>query len=81
MAHLCMDFGDDPVACACEDAYMLGRKLLVAPITREGQRERAVYLPAGRWRHYFTQEIFHGQQNCNVNVPLDQIAVFERLDA
>lgn len=81
MAHLCMDFGDDPVACACEDAYMLGRKLLVAPITREGQRERAVYLPAGRWRHYFTQEIFHGQQTCNVNVPLDQIAVFERLDA
>ena len=81
MAHLCMDFGDDPVACACEDAYMLGRRLLVAPITREGQRERAVYLPAGRWRHYFTQEIFHGQQTCNVNVPLDQIAVFERLDA
>mgnify|MGYP002544386765 FL=1 len=81
MAHLCMDFGDDPVACACEDAYMLGRKLLVAPLTREGQRERAVYLPAGRWRHYFTQEIFHGPQTRNVNVPLDQIAVFERLDA
>ncbi len=80
MAHLCIDFADDPAACACDDAYMLGRRLLVAPVTREGQAERKVYLPKGRWRHWFTHEEFAGRQELNMRVPLDQIAVFERLD-
>lgn len=80
MAHLCIDFAQDPAACACEDTYMLGRRLLVAPITRAGQIEREVYLPQGRWRHWFTHEAYEGPRTLTVRVPLDQIAVFERLE-
>jgi len=79
MAHLCVDFPDDEQALACEDAYMLGRKLLVAPVTQPGAVEREVYLPRGRWRGRFTGEILTGGLTVHVNCPLDSIPVFERL--
>lgn len=78
MAHLCLDFPEDEVACACTDQYMLGRKLLVAPIVNEGQTERMVYLPRGTWRNVFTGETHEGRSRLNVTCPLDEIAVFER---
>ena len=80
MAHLCVDFPDDEQALACEDAYMLGRKLLVAPVTQPGAVERDVYLPRGRWRGRFTGEILTGGRTVHVNCPLDSIPVFERLN-
>ena len=40
MAHLCLDFPEDPLALACVDEYMLGRKLLVAPIVQPGVEGR-----------------------------------------
>lgn len=78
MAHLCIDFPEDETACACNDQYMLGRRLLVAPIVQEGQAERRVYLPKGRWKNVFTAETFAGQQWVTIACPLDQIPVFER---
>ena len=63
---------------ACEDEYMLGRRLLVAPLVHEGINERDVYLPQGTWRHCFTGEVWAGQQTIHVVCPLDQIPVFER---
>lgn len=47
MAHLCLDFPQDESALSCQDEYMLGRGLLVAPIVREGAMERGG-LPAQR---------------------------------
>ena len=38
-----------PRATAREDEYLLGRNLLVAPVVRPDERERALYLPPGRW--------------------------------
>ena len=35
---------------------LLGRDLLVAPIAAEGARERRVYLPAGEWVNYHSDE-------------------------
>jgi len=78
MAHLCIDFPEDERACACCDQYMLGRKLLVAPIVHQGQRERSVYLPEGKWRQVFTGEEYTGGQTIRACCALDQIAVYER---
>ena len=78
MAHLCLDFPKDPRAFAETEAYMLGRRYLVAPIVREGQTGRTVYLPKGRWRHFFTGEWFIGGREIQVDCPLEQIPVFER---
>lgn len=32
------------------DEFLVGNELLVAPILNQGQTQRDVYLPAGRWR-------------------------------
>ena len=80
MAHLCLDFPEDASALACQDEYMLGRGLLVAPIVREGEMEREVYLPEGRWKGFFTREEVRGGQVLRVRCPLDRIPVYERMD-
>lgn len=78
MAHLCLSFPEDPVACACDDQYMLGRDLMVCPVTEEGTEGREVWLPEGNWKHFFTGEVFSGNQKVKLACPLDEIIVFER---
>ena len=80
MAHLCLDFPQDAQALSCHDVYMLGRRLLIAPITEQGASGRDVYLPQGRWRHCFTGEVFQGGTSRAFPCPLDQALVFERLN-
>ena len=79
MAHLCFDYPDDRTACACNDQYMLGRDLLICPIVEEGQKARKVWLPNGNWRHWFTKEIYCGENWYQINCPLDEIIAFERM--
>ncbi len=81
MAHLCLDFPEDPAALACHDEYMLGRKYLAAPILEQGVKSRRVYLPKGKWKHFFTGEIYAGNAAYEMSCPLDQALVFERMEA
>ena len=80
MAHLCLDYPDDLRALACGDEYMLGRRYLVAPIIEQNAAGRKVYLPAGKWRHFFTDDIFSGEAEWEFCCPLTQALVFERLE-
>jgi len=80
MAHLCLDFPEDTRAWEADGEYMLGRRYLVAPVVQEGESERMVYLPRGRWRHFFTGECFDGNNEIRVLSPLEEIPVFERID-
>ena len=79
MAHLCMDYPDDPNAHNCNDQYMLGRKLLVAPIVEKEVSGREVFFPAGKLRHYFTQEMIHGGKKQYINCPVTEALVFEKV--
>lgn len=58
--------------------YFFGENLLVAPVTREGVEELAVYLPAGNWRDFWSGEILQGPVELKVIVPVDRIAVYQR---
>lgn len=80
MAHLCLDWPEDERALSCGDEYMLGRRYLVAPVVEKGAAGRRVYLPEGRWRHFFTGEEFAGGEY-DLPCPLDTALVFERLEA
>ena len=81
MAHLCLDYPEDPAALSCHDEYMLGRKYLVAPVVEANVVGRRVYLPKGMWRHFFTGEVFTGGAAYELSCPLDQVLVFEKMEA
>lgn len=79
MAHLCLDFPEDETACACEDEFMLGRKFLVCPIVEEGSFSRNVWLPRGRWRHFFSGVCEEGNRWVSMACPIEEIIVLERM--
>ena len=81
MAHLCLDFPEDPEAWAAEDQYMLGRALLVAPVIEEHAAGRKVYLPEGCWEDFFTGEAYSGGQTVDCPCILMRLPVFERIGA
>ncbi|MGR6923889.1 TIM-barrel domain-containing protein [[Actinomadura] parvosata] len=77
MRALCVDFPDDPVAWQADLQYLLGRDLLVAPMTAP-EGTRSVYLPRGLWVDYWTHEVLEGARYVTVSKPLDQIPLFVR---
>lgn len=69
----------DSPAVACEDQYMFGPDLLVAPIFSLGEREREVYLPAGfLWTDINTGAQYTGGQTILAPAPLEWIPVFRK---
>jgi alpha-glucosidase (family GH31 glycosyl hydrolase) len=75
---LFLNYPDEAETYSLEDQYLLGDDLLVAPVLEPGQRERLVYLPAGRWRQYWTGEVHEGPGRVTVPAPLHQIPLFLR---
>ncbi len=74
MRPLFYDFPGDSAAWACEDAYLFGPSLLVAPVMEAGQRQLAMYLPAGaQWTHVWSGETYEGGQTVTVAAPLEEI--------
>ncbi len=82
MRPLFVEFPEDPKAENRWDQFMYGSKLLVAPILEEGETERSVYLPKGRWRNYFKPEQeFDGEQVLYIEAGLDSIPLLERIES
>lgn len=52
----------DPQAVECEDEFLLGDSLLVAPLLQENAERRAVYLPDGKWIGLFDRSVVSGGQ-------------------
>lgn len=60
--------------------YLLGRDILVAPVIREGARQRRVYLPDDEWIYLWDGKIYNGGTKV-FDAPLGQIPVFIRKDS
>ncbi|MFH8974233.1 glycoside hydrolase family 31 protein [Streptomyces sp. NPDC017890] len=65
----------------CEDAFLLGDCLLVAPVLDPGADRRAVQLPRGRWYDMVTERAYEGPAQVLVDAPLGRIPVFARAGA
>ncbi|MEV8593978.1 glycoside hydrolase family 31 protein [Streptomyces sp. NPDC052012] len=65
----------------CEDAFLLGDGLLVAPVLDPGADRRAVQLPRGRWYDTVTGRAYEGPAQVLVDAPLERIPVFARAGA
>ncbi|MEU1517778.1 TIM-barrel domain-containing protein [Streptomyces sp. NPDC005811] len=65
----------------CEDAFLLGDSLLVAPVLDPGAEQRAVQLPRGLWYDTATGRRHRGPGQVLVDAPLSRIPVFARAGA
>jgi alpha-D-xyloside xylohydrolase len=74
MRAMPLEFPDDPACDTLERQYMLGERLLVAPVfTPDGTVE--YYLPAGRWTNFLSGEVVEGgrwlrEQHGTLSLPL-----------
>ena len=61
---------------------MLGDSILVAPVFEAMTDVRDLYLPAGKWEHFFTGECFdlmEGQLFQKMKAPIGQPLVFKKI--
>lgn len=72
---------DDPVAAAVSDQFLLGRNLLVAPVTRPGTVARSVYLPVGDWCEFWSGQPVGGGRHVIVQAPIHYLPLFVRAGA
>jgi alpha-glucosidase (family GH31 glycosyl hydrolase) len=71
----------DQEAINCDDQFLVGDGLLVAPVLVKGKRNRDIYLPKGRWKEAWSGEIYEGNRVLeDYPVPLDSLPVFERIN-
>jgi alpha-glucosidase (family GH31 glycosyl hydrolase) len=72
----------DERALLCDDEFLLGNDILVAPVVHPGQRARDIYLPPGSWRDHPTGQVVEGPLVLkDVPAPLDVLPVFQRYSA
>ena len=69
---------NDPALRQCNDEYMVGDSLLVAPVTDQGARARMIYLPKGIWIDYWTEERIEGGRYILREAPLDTCPIYVR---
>lgn len=76
---LIWQFEDDRETETIWDQFMLGDRWLVAPVMRQGARQRDIYLPQGDWRSDSGTVHKGGIWLRHEPVPFDRLPYFERL--
>ncbi|MFF9015315.1 glycoside hydrolase family 31 protein [Streptomyces sp. NPDC014870] len=65
----------------CDDAFLVGDALLVAPVLARGADRRAVRLPRGRWYDTATGQAYDGPGQVLLDAPWSRIPVLARAGA
>jgi len=78
MRPLVLNYPDDPAVWELGSQYLWGDDLLVAPVTRQGATAWPVYLPAGVWYDFWTQQRYDGPTGVMVEAPIDRLPLFVR---
>ena len=60
------------------DQFLLGDRLLVAPVVEKDARNRTVNLPPGKW-HGFDGKRYAGPAKLTLPVGLDELCYFEKV--
>lgn len=80
--HPFIHYPDDPQVLDLNyQQFMVGSEFMVAPVLDPGVNQAEVYLPAGRWVHVWSGQVFGDPaqgQRVQVAAPLGQPAVFFR---
>ncbi|MFX3617452.1 MAG: TIM-barrel domain-containing protein [Sporolactobacillus sp.] len=79
---LVYQFQNDPNVYNLNDQYMLGDRLMVAPVVTQGQTSRQVYLPEGTdWVDYWTGKSYTGGQTITKSADLSTLPIFVKADS
>lgn len=73
---LVMHYQQDKNVRECNDEYMVGDKMLVAPVLQQGARARMIYLPKDVWVDYWTGERIEGGRYILKDAPLDVCPIY-----
>ncbi len=80
--HLFLHYPEDAtVRRLRHEAFLVGSELLVAPVLGPGVKQARAYLPAGRWVHVWSDQVYGEERQgtwVTVPAPLGQPAVFHR---
>ena len=74
-------FPDDPVTYPLHDQVLLGSQLMAAPMYHPGSEHRHVYLPAGAWYDWWTEELLSGPAHLLAYAPLERMPLYVRAGA
>lgn len=75
---LVFDYQYDKNTHELSDQYGFGRSLMVAPVYAAKQTSREVYLPAGEWFDWATDERIQGSRTITAAAPAERIPVFAK---
>ena len=75
-----LEFPEDPRFRDEAGQFMLGDRVLVAPVVDKRARKKTVMLPAGCWEYQVTGQAYQGGGTVEVNAPLDVLPYFFRCD-
>ena len=59
-----------------KDQFMLGDKLIIAPMLQKNQLSRSVIIPAGKWKDD-EGKIIKGPVKISIQVPLNRLPYYE----
>ncbi len=81
MRAMWLEYPNDVHARGLADQYMWGRDLLIAPVYEKGATSRNVYLPAGNWYDWWTNERLSGARTVARHVDLATMPIYVRAGA
>lgn len=72
---------NEPNLWGVDDAFLLGDNLLVAPVLEADARQRKITLPPGEWLDFWTDQIYQGPTEVEIDVDLEHIPLLVRAGA
>lgn len=76
MRPMFYDHPNDANCATISDQYLFGKDILVAPIYRQGETDRKVYLPEGRWVSVIDKKVYEGGRYIDCHAEIDQFIAF-----
>ncbi len=81
MRPLVLEYEKDEKVKNRNDEFMLGDRILAAPVVEQGAREKLVYLPKGEWYDYWTGKKMKGESFFVREAPLDVCPIYVKAGA